>query len=244
MTLNRPKGLFITGTDTAVGKTFVTQRILQQLNSQSISCVAMKPIASGAIQTDNGLRNDDALKLQQACNVTVPYELLNPYCFEPAIAPHLAAQQSGIVIQSKVILDAFHELCLLADVVLVEGVGGWQVPLNTDAENVLSVASLAAQMKLPIVMVVGLRLGCINHALLTYQAIQNSSCSMAGWVANEVDTQFSTANDCVATLKKQIFLPLLANLPWCQEPNFLKNNQKMNTIFDLDQLFPISKRSI
>ncbi len=240
MTLSKPKGLFITGTDTAVGKTFVTQRILQQLNSQSISCVAMKPVASGAIQTENGLRNDDALKLQQACNVTVPYELLNPYCFESAIAPHLAAQQSGVEIHSNVILDAFYELSLLAEVVIVEGVGGWQVPLNTDANNVLSVSSIAAQMQLPIVMVVGLRLGCINHALLTYQAIQNSPCSIAGWVANAVDTEFSSANDCVSTLKKQLFSPLLANLPWCNA----QNNKKTEDNFDLDQAFRASKRPI
>ncbi|VAX01616.1 Dethiobiotin synthetase [hydrothermal vent metagenome] len=236
MKLNKTnKGLFITGTDTDVGKTFITQKILMQLSAQSISCVAMKPVASGAIATSSGLRNDDALILQKASNIFVPYDLINPYCFEPAIAPHLAAQVSGVTIQTSVILDAFYELQRLADVVIVEGVGGWQVPLNTQITNLLSVASLAEQLNLPVVLVVGLRLGCINHALLTANAITNSQCTMAGWVANEIDDTFLSADDCISTLQNQIDKPLMANVAWHHKKN-LSNKINYNVVFDLDQV--------
>ncbi len=229
------KGFFITGTDTDVGKTFITQKILQQLSAQSISCVAMKPVASGAVATADGLRNDDALKLQRASSISVPYDLMNPYCFEPAIAPHLAAQMSGVTIQSSVILDAFQELTNLADVVIVEGVGGWQVPLNIQAENSLSVARLAELINLPIILVVGLRLGCINHALLSSAAINNSQCSIAGWIANNIDNNFLSANDSVETLQNQIASPLLANVAW-QHTHDLSYKTNDLTIFDLDQI--------
>jgi len=209
--INNVKGLFITGTDTGVGKTYISQKILQQLSAQSISCVAMKPVASGAVQTEHGLRNADALTLQSAANVDVPYELLNPYCFEPAIAPHLAAQQSGVVIDQSVIIEAFESLSRLADVVIVEGVGGWSVPLNT--KQSLSVASLAEQLQLPVVLVVALRLGCINHALLSCDAIANSQCDLLGWIANNCVNNFNTADECVSTLQDQIVQPLLANFP-------------------------------
>ncbi len=229
------KGFFITGTDTDVGKTFITQKILQQLSAQSISCVAMKPVASGAVATADGLRNDDALILQQESTVTAPYELINPYCFEPAIAPHLAARMSGVTIQSSVILDAFHELTGLAEVVIVEGVGGWQVPLNTQADSILSVASLAELINLPIILVVGLRLGCINHALLSTNSICNSQCSMAGWIANNIDDQFLSANDCIDTLQNQISTPLIANVTW-QDNNSLSSRTNNAIEFNLAQI--------
>jgi len=237
MTLNKfHQGLFITGTDTGVGKTYITQKLIDQLTAQSISCVAMKPVASGAIQTEHGLRNDDALILQQASNIKVPYELLNPYCFEPAIAPHLAAQQSGIVIQQSVIIDAFQELSLLADIVIVEGVGGWQVPLDIQSDSALSVCSLAEQLGLPIVLVVALRLGCINHALLTRDAIYNSQCSMFGWVANNCERDFDSASDCVLTLTDQISEPLLANVQWSEQQIESDTKLTQDSLFNLDQL--------
>lgn len=231
MKSNKSMGFFITGTDTGVGKTYVTQKILQQLSSKSIACVAMKPVASGASQTANGLRNDDAVKLQQASNVSVPYELLNPYCFEPAIAPHLAAQQSGVTIELSVILAAYHELSALADIVIVEGVGGWQVPLNTNVENSLFVSTLAEQLQLPVILVVGLQLGCLNHALLSCYSIYNSQCAMAGWIANNIDKNFLFVNECVATLEEQISKPLLANLSWNKTE---LNSSVKSDVIDLD----------
>ncbi len=232
----KPRGLFITGTDTAVGKTYVTQRILAQLKAQSISCVAMKPVASGAPQTEMGLRNDDALKLQQASSVQVPYDLINPYCFEPAIAPHLAAQQSGVVIQASVILEAFNELCSLAEVVIVEGVGGWQVPLNVETNEVFSVATLAEQMKLPVVLVVGLRLGCLNHAQLSYYSIYDSQCQFAGWVANNVEYGLLNSREQIQFLQQQLSVPLLAQFSLCRDIDNLENNVIADEVIDLDHL--------
>jgi len=237
MTLNNNfKGLFITGTDTAVGKTYVTQRILEQLTSQSISCVGMKPVASGAVKTSDGLRNDDALKLQHASSIAAPYELINPYCFEPAIAPHLAAQQAGVVINASVIFDAFKKLSLLADVVIVEGVGGWFVPLNTEAGQSLTVATLAMQLHLPIVLVVGLRIGCLNHALLTHYTIYRQQCEMAGWIANDIDNELLFAQQQIDLLQDQISAPLLAHLPWTEKNIQSKNNVNKLNVIDLDHL--------
>jgi dethiobiotin synthetase len=236
MKLNKAKGLFITGTDTAVGKTYVTQRILQQLSSQSISCIAMKPVASGAIKTTEGLRNNDALKLQQAANVNVPYELINPYCFEPAIAPHLAAQQSGVVIEPSIILDAYHELSSRADVVIVEGVGGWQVPLNTQSNKVYSISTLAEQLQLPVVLVVGLRLGCLNHAQLSAYSIYNSQCSLVGWIANTVEKDLLHSKEQVQFLQDQISSPLLGHLSWSNNKIGSQNNFIYDEVIDLDHL--------
>ena len=230
------RGLFITGTDTAVGKTYVTQQILAQLKAQSISCVAMKPVASGAHQTEYGLRNDDALKLQHASSVEVPYELINPYCFEPAIAPHLAAQQSGVVIQASVILDAFNELSSRADVVIVEGVGGWQVPLNVQTHNVFSVSTLAEQLQLPVVLVVGLRLGCLNHAQLSYYSIYNSRCQFAGWIANSVENDLLYSREQIEFLQQQLSVPLLAHFTCCRDSTKLENNVINDEVIDLDHL--------
>lgn len=235
MKSNKPRGLFITGTDTGVGKTYVTEQILNQLSSQSISCVAMKPVACGATQTPNGLRNADAMKLQQASSVEVPYELLNPYCFEPEIAPHLAAQQAGVAIELSIILSAFEALSLLSDVIIVEGLGGWQVPLNLQSAKPLFISTLAAQLQLPVVLVVALQLGCLNHALLNYHTIYNSECSMAGWVANRLNKNFISADACVETLEKQITAPLLAYLSHADD-KFKPNSSINDDVFDLDHL--------
>ncbi|MFV2059134.1 MAG: dethiobiotin synthase [Gammaproteobacteria bacterium] len=233
---NSVKGLFITGTDTGVGKTHVTQQILQQLSAQSISCVAMKPVASGAIQTANGLRNDDAVILQKTSSVHAAYELINPYCFEPAIAPHLAAQLSGVTIEPEVILNAFYELSSLADIVIVEGVGGWQVPLNEQVSGVYTIATLAEQLQLPVVLVVGLRLGCMNHALLSHDSIYNSNSQLAGWIANSVDKTMLYGTEQIQFLKEQLPTPLLAHLSWCENQSQSSDNFINDEIIDLDHL--------
>jgi len=237
---SKVRGLFVTGTDTGVGKTHVTEQILRQLGSQSISCVAMKPVASGAIQTANGLRNEDALKLQQASSVDAPYELVNPYCFESAVAPHIAAQQTGVSIDSKVIVRAFEELVTLADVIIVEGVGGWQVPLNTEQGLELSVASLAEQLQLPVLLVVGLRVGCINHALLSDYTIYNGASSLAGWIANSIDKDLMFADEQIEYLQQQLLSPLLAKLPWQTDSVSPKINYNNFNVIDLDHCLDIS----
>jgi len=173
-------GLFITGTDTEIGKTFVSSLLIKILVEEGLQVVGMKPIASGARIIDGSLKNEDALSLMQASNVDADYKNINPYIFEQAIAPHIAAEQVGIEIDLEEIKNNFVQLKNKSDVVVVEGVGGWYAPLSDST----TVADLAETLALPIILVVGLRLGCLNHALLTAQAIRQSGLPVAGWVAN------------------------------------------------------------
>lgn len=204
------RGYFITGTDTEVGKTWCTVGLMAALQQQGKTVVAMKPVASGCERTAEGLRNDDALRLQAQASIELPYESANPYAFEPAIAPHLAAAQNGITIRLDAIVDAFQRLQGKADVTLVEGVGGWQVPLN-ETENV---ADLAHALGLPVILVVGLRLGCINHALLTAESIRASGCTLAGWIANGVDPAMAEQQNNIASIQQRIAAPLLGVVPY------------------------------
>jgi len=204
------KGLFITGTDTGIGKTRVAQVLIYLLRQRYKAVAAMKPVASGAVFVNGLLQNEDAVLLQQAANVNVPYAVLNPYCFSPAIAPHLAAAQEGVVIDTKHIRSCYKKIAQQADVVVVEGAGGWQVPLNENQ----SIADLALELSLPVLLVVGLRLGCLNHALLSAQAIERSGAKMFGWVGNVVERDAHYVEENISTLKKNISTPCLGVLPF------------------------------
>ena len=203
------QGFFVTGTDTGIGKTRVTAGLLKAFARDRRKTVGMKPVASGAAMTPQGLRNEDALALQAAASERRPYDLVNPYCFAPAVAPHLAALEAGVEIGLDTIRSAYAELCRGADTVLVEGVGGWQVPLGP----ALELPDLARDLDLPVILVVGLRLGCLNHTLLTARALAADGLSLAGWVANAVDPGFERPEANVATLEAELHAPLLARLP-------------------------------
>ena len=190
-------GLFITGTDTEIGKTFVSSLLIKLLAEEGINVVGMKPIASGAKIIDGELKNDDALSLIDASNVMVDYKSINPYVFEPAVSPHIAAEEAGIEIDLDEIKGCFDQLQNKSDAVVVEGVGGWYAPVSCHA----TVADLAETLQLPIILVVGLRLGCLSHALLTAQAIRQSGLPVAGWIANHVEKDFSSAEKNISTLK-------------------------------------------
>ncbi len=207
------KGFFITGTDTEVGKSWCSAGIMQRLQHQGHTVVGMKPVASGCARTTEGLRNDDALLIQQYASVAVDYETVNPYSFEPAIAPHVAAAQAGERIKLGKILERYLELKSLAEYVVVEGVGGWQVPLNEDE----SVADLAQALKLPVILVVGIRLGAINHALLTAESIRASGCELAGWIANQVDPQMKEPAQTIEAIEQRIGVPLLGVVPCLEQ---------------------------
>jgi len=202
------RGCFVTGTDTGVGKTRVAAGMLRALARQGRQAVGMKPVASGAAATPEGLRNDDALLLQASASVSRDYALVNPYCFAPAIAPHLAAAEAGVEIRLEPILDAYRKLSRGAEFAVVEGVGGWQVPLSGS----LALPDLVRALELPVLLVVGLRLGCLNHALLTVRAIEADGLALAGWVANEIDPGFEHREANLATLEKALPAPLLARL--------------------------------
>ncbi|MGB9430549.1 MAG: dethiobiotin synthase [Gammaproteobacteria bacterium] len=204
------RGVFITGTDTGVGKTLVAAGLLRVFAREGLHAVGMKPVASGALQTPEGLRNEDALALQAAANTSRPYALVNPYVFVPPIAPHLAAAEAGISIELSHILEAFQRLYAGVNAVVVEGVGGWQVPLSDNA----GVPDLARALGLPVILVVGLRLGCLNHALLTARAIRADGLALAGWVANGIDPGFERRAGNLATLRQAISAPLLGDVPW------------------------------
>jgi dethiobiotin synthetase len=203
------RGFFITGTDTDVGKTWVTAGLLRAFNEQDLRTVAMKPVASGCETIDGQLRNADAMLLMQHMSAQADYQQVNPYTFAPAIAPHIAAGQAGQHIDLENIQQTAEYLAKRADVVLVEGVGGWQVPLN----DTQTVADLAIRLQLPVIMVVAIRLGCLNHALLTVQSIRASSLPLAGWVANMCDASDPVAQENIVALQQRLDSPMLAKIP-------------------------------
>lgn len=209
------KGIFITGTDTGVGKTFFSVQLIHALRKQGLNVAAMKPVATGAQygsdQMDGALHNADALALIRACDRDLPYELVNPYVFEPAVAPHIAATEVQTQISLKYLKQAFNTLADQSDIVVVEGIGGWQVPLN----DTKTVADLAVKLRLPVVLVVGMRLGCLNHALLTAQSIQQHDSFLLGWVANFMEAEMSRQAEHEQTLMARLQAPCLATIPYC-----------------------------
>ncbi len=209
------RGLFITGTDTGCGKTEITLGLMQALQQRGERVLGMKPVASGAEPTREGLRNEDALRIQAQCSLPVPYERVNPFAYEPPIAPHLAAEAAARAIDREAIVTGYRWLADRAERVLVEGVGGWQVPLDGHT----TVADLAQRLGLPIILVVGLRLGCINHALLTAESIRHGGAKLMGWVANRVDPQMAAPEGNLETLRTRLPAPCLGVVPWLERPS-------------------------
>jgi dethiobiotin synthetase len=204
------RGFFITGTDTGIGKTRVACGLIAALRQQRYRTIGMKPIASGCPPTGDGWRNEDAQRLQEVSTGTVAYEAINPYAFEPPIAPHIAAREAGVEISFSRIRRHAVKLMESADLLVVEGVGGWRVPLGPDGD----VGALASVLGLPVVLVVGLRLGCINHALLSADAIEAQGLPFAGWVANEIDVDMVRLGDNMETLREAIKAPCLGMIPY------------------------------
>ncbi len=201
---------FITGTDTGVGKTSVAVALLQAAAKCGLSTAAVKPVAAGCETTSDGLRNDDALYLLQACTTVLSYAQINPFALEPAIAPHIAAAREGLRLDARRLVAHCHlVLDLKADTTVIEGAGGWRVPLNENE----TFADIAKLLNVPIILVVDIKLGCLNHALLSAEAIRTDGLILAGWVAN----QASGVNEChaeiLADLKSRLACPLLGDLP-------------------------------
>jgi dethiobiotin synthetase len=198
----------VTGTDTGVGKTLVACALLHAFAARGNTAVGMKPTASGGEPGAGGFVNGDVERLLAAGNVAATREEINPYCFAPPIAPHIAARQAGVRIDLERIERAFHALAARAQVVVVEGIGGFNVPLGPGTDT----TQLAARLGLPVVLVVGMRLGCLNHALLTAEAIAARGLKLAGWVANHIDPQMAAADENVDSLEQRIGAPLLARI--------------------------------
>lgn len=201
---------FITGTDTGVGKTLISCALLHGFAAQGKLVSGFKPVAAGCDENDH---NEDALALRAASTLQLGYGQVNPYCFPRAIAPHIAARHIGVRIEMRRILTSFDEMAGQADEVIVEGAGGFLVPLNED----LTFADLARELDIPVILVVGMRLGCINHALLTVCAIENHQIECAGWVANILDEEMHALQENIDTLRERIAAPLLGIVPHMKE---------------------------
>lgn len=201
---------FITGTDTDAGKTTITAGLLYAAKQQHCSTLAMKPVASGCAMTAEGLRNSDALALIAQSTVQLPYSQVNPYAFAPAIAPHIAAHEAGVELRVTDLYQAAQVILQeQADFTLIEGAGGWRVPISTTEY----LSDFAIALNLPVILVVGVKLGCINHALLTVEAIRNDGLELAGWVANVIDPDGARLTENIEFLKQHISVPCLAEVP-------------------------------
>jgi len=210
-----PQAFFVTGTDTGVGKTTVSAALLYAAKSQGLTTAASKPLASGCEQTEQGLRNSDALALCQQCSVPLTYQELNPYPFAPPIAPHLAAAEAGTKLSAATVKSAVRLILDKgADLTLVEGAGGWLVPINAQE----TLADVARALQLPVILVVGLRLGCINHALLTARAIQQDGLTLAGWVANGLEPDTAKRQENLHSLEQRLTAPCLGQIPYLTAP--------------------------
>jgi dethiobiotin synthetase len=215
------RGYFVTGTGTGVGKTRVSCVLLHAFDEGRKIVVGMKPVAAGM---ENGKWEDVEL-LSSASTIKPSRELINPYALVPPIAPHIGAEQAGIRIDVEVIRDALSELQELADVVIVEGVGGFLVPLNERQNG----ADLAVALGLPVILVVGVQLGCLSHALLTAQAVQAAGLTLAGWVANRIDPAMQAFDENIIALERRLKCPLLGVLPFQQSMDY----QKMHSMLDI-----------
>jgi dethiobiotin synthetase len=197
--------LFVTGTDTGVGKTRVAAALCRALAARGTRVAAMKPVASGCALTPEGLRNEDALTLLAAMNVRARYSDVNPYAFAPAIAPHIAAREAGVDIDFSVLDRAYDRLRMQSQALIVEGAGGWLAPLGSS--HVF--ADLAVHWQMDVVLVVGMRLGCLNHALLSVESIERRGLNLRGWVANSIDPSFERVTENISSLKNRISAPCL-----------------------------------
>lgn len=208
------KGIFIAGTDTGVGKTLIACALLQGFAARGLRVAGMKPVAAGAMRRRGVWHNDDVAQLRAAANVDVPQAVVNPYCFAPPIAPHIAAREAGVTMRMAVIGKNYAQLARSADLVVVEGVGGLLVPLG----RTFGAADIPARLGLPVVLVVGLRLGCLNHALLSVAAIEARGLYLAGWIANRIDPAMARAAENLQTLCVRIKAPLLGTVPHARNP--------------------------
>jgi dethiobiotin synthetase len=204
--------VFMTGTDTEIGKTVATSALARALGNEGHRVACFKPVASGCRVTEEGLRNDDAEQLIEAMNVELPYSAVNPVAFEPPVAPHIAAERAGKMIDPVAICAEIQQID--ADIRLVEGAGGWLVPLGPE----LDLAALPRALGAAVVLVVGLRLGCINHALLSARAIRDDGLPLAGWIANEVDPAMDECETNIESIRVRIGCPLIGRIAHAPSP--------------------------
>jgi dethiobiotin synthetase len=219
------KGFFITGTDTDVGKTTIALGLITALREKGLRVGVMKPVSAGCELTRDGLRNEDAVLLMQQASVDFPYEVVNPYAFEPAVAPHIAAAEAGVVIDIEVIRECYLKIAEEVDVVIVEGAGGWLVPINENE----TMADVVKILSLDVITVVGVRLGCLNHALLTSQSITASGLKHCGWIANHLSVATKRSAENISALRERIPASLLDEIPYMEDKSLVMMSDYFDT---------------
>lgn len=207
------RSCFIAGTDTGVGKTRVTVALMTALKQQGLQVMGMKPVAAGCMHTPDGLRNTDAELIRSCCCKQPPYPLVNPYALKAPVAPLFAARAARVRIDKSVIESAFRQLADRGDAVIVEGIGGWRMPLGPDWQ----LSDIVRSLQLQVILVVGLRLGCINHALLSKEGISADGLSVAGWVANQIDPEYGMIDQTLELLSTKLQAPLIGMVPFSIE---------------------------
>ena len=218
------KGVFITGTDTGIGKTYVTLSLMEAFKEQGYKVAGMKPIASGAARKHEQLKNEDAESILQCCSESTAYELINPAVYELPVSPHIAARQTGHEINLSEIENSYKQLASKNEVVIVEGVGGWRVPISEE-QNMVDLVRL---LGLPVIMVVGLKLGCLNHAILTAETIKTDGLNMVGWISNRVEEDYIFPEESLKTLKNTLESPCLGDLPFDNGSVVKNQSQSLN----------------
>jgi dethiobiotin synthetase len=201
---------YVTGTDTGIGKTLASTALLHALRHRGLSAVGMKPVASGCVDSGDGPRNEDALALLEASDPRPDYADLNPYALPQPLAPEIAAREAGVEVGLEKIIAAFGRLQAAADAVVVEGVGGWAAPLATTLDQ----ADLVRALRLPVILVVGMRLGCLNHARLSARAIVDDGCELVGWIANHVDADMERQDENFGLLTARMQAPCWGRIPF------------------------------
>lgn len=218
------KTFFVTGTDTDVGKTQIAAGLLHLANSQGLSTLGLKPVAAGCEKTDQGLRNQDALLLQAVSSVKLVYEQINPVTLIEPVSPHIAAQKEKRILSADRLAGFCRSSFRVADFTLIEGAGGWRVPINPSE----TMADLVRVLQTPVILVVGMRLGCLNHALLTVDAIRQDGLPLVAWVANCVDVNMRALDENILTLQQRIPAPCLGVVPFMDQPSPEKISQYLS----------------
>jgi dethiobiotin synthetase len=218
-------GFFVTGTDTGVGKTLISSALVHHFAQSGWRAAGMKPVAAGCEYAGAHLLSEDVVSLRAASNVDIPLEVINPYAFAPPLAPHIAAEAAGMRIELNIVQDAFKKAAEAVDILVVEGVGGFRVPLNEREDT----ADLANRLGLPVILVVGVRLGCLNHALLTVESIAAHGLKLAGWVANCIDPTMEAQKENLSTLLAKIPAPCLGVVSYQSEADFRTSAMLLNT---------------
>jgi dethiobiotin synthetase len=229
------KGFFITGTDTDVGKTTIALALMDALQKKGLIVAAMKPVSAGCENTEYGLRNEDAVRLMQQASIELPYDVVNPYAFEAQVAPHIAAAEQNITMDIDAIQQAYQHIAAKADVVIVEGAGGWLVPLTATH----TMADIVNTLNVDVIQVVGLKLGCLNHALLTSASIAAHGARHVGWITNSLTENMNHQEENILSLQQRLPGNYLGHIPWQTiSPTTPANLNNVVTHLNIDSLLP------